>query len=167
MKHQDITVAIDLGRGDATQTVYTCDFSYDYVKIKRNTGVKNRRVESTPDDDCMNSPDSSTRPLLERIAAALERIAPPPREAFRLPAPRCGTLAGVGCIEVSRGGTACITWTLTGWWASLHNTRRLIAIQSNLSAANQQCATDGLARHRQNSLVWPCCRALRQTGDRA
>ena len=28
----------------------------------------------------MNSPDSSTRPLLERIAAALERIAPPPRE---------------------------------------------------------------------------------------
>jgi len=33
MKHQDITVAIDLGRGDATQTVYTCDFSYDYVKI--------------------------------------------------------------------------------------------------------------------------------------
>ena len=33
MKNQDITVAIDLGRGSASQTVYTCDFSYDYVKI--------------------------------------------------------------------------------------------------------------------------------------
>ncbi len=33
MKEHDITVSIDLGRGDATQTIYTCDFSYDYVKI--------------------------------------------------------------------------------------------------------------------------------------
>lgn len=33
MKSQDITVAIDLGRGSASQIVYTCDFSYDYVKI--------------------------------------------------------------------------------------------------------------------------------------
>ncbi len=33
MKNEDITVAIDLGRGDAAQTIYTCDFSYDYVKI--------------------------------------------------------------------------------------------------------------------------------------
>jgi glutamate N-acetyltransferase / amino-acid N-acetyltransferase len=33
MKEQDITVSIDLGRGDAAQTIYTCDFSYDYVKI--------------------------------------------------------------------------------------------------------------------------------------
>ena len=33
MKQSDITVAIDLGRGDAAQTIYTCDFSYDYVKI--------------------------------------------------------------------------------------------------------------------------------------
>ncbi|MGL5004033.1 MAG: bifunctional glutamate N-acetyltransferase/amino-acid acetyltransferase ArgJ, partial [Casimicrobium sp.] len=33
MKEQDITIAIDLGRGGAMQTVYTCDFSYDYVKI--------------------------------------------------------------------------------------------------------------------------------------
>ncbi|WP_395706131.1 bifunctional glutamate N-acetyltransferase/amino-acid acetyltransferase ArgJ [Casimicrobium huifangae] len=33
MKNHDITVAIDLGRGNASQTVYTCDFSYDYVKI--------------------------------------------------------------------------------------------------------------------------------------
>ena len=33
MKNQDITVAINLGRGSAAQTVYTCDFSYDYVKI--------------------------------------------------------------------------------------------------------------------------------------
>ena len=33
MKSEDITVAIDLGRGSASQTVYTCDFSYDYVKI--------------------------------------------------------------------------------------------------------------------------------------
>ena len=33
MKNADITVAIDLGRGDASQTIYTCDFSYDYVKI--------------------------------------------------------------------------------------------------------------------------------------
>ncbi len=33
MKNEDITVAIDLGRGTAAQTIYTCDFSYDYVKI--------------------------------------------------------------------------------------------------------------------------------------
>ena len=33
MKSADITVAINLGRGSASQTVYTCDFSYDYVKI--------------------------------------------------------------------------------------------------------------------------------------
>ena len=33
MKNEDITVAIDLGRGDKAQTIYTCDFSYDYVKI--------------------------------------------------------------------------------------------------------------------------------------
>jgi glutamate N-acetyltransferase / amino-acid N-acetyltransferase len=33
MKEQDITVTIDLGRGNAAQTIYTCDFSYDYVKI--------------------------------------------------------------------------------------------------------------------------------------
>ncbi len=33
MKEHDITVSIDLGRGSATQTIYTCDFSYDYVKI--------------------------------------------------------------------------------------------------------------------------------------
>jgi glutamate N-acetyltransferase / amino-acid N-acetyltransferase len=33
MKEQDITVTIDLGRGSAAQTIYTCDFSYDYVKI--------------------------------------------------------------------------------------------------------------------------------------
>ena len=33
MKNEDITVAINLGRGAAAQTIYTCDFSYDYVKI--------------------------------------------------------------------------------------------------------------------------------------
>jgi glutamate N-acetyltransferase / amino-acid N-acetyltransferase len=33
MKEHDITVTINLGRGDAAQTIYTCDFSYDYVKI--------------------------------------------------------------------------------------------------------------------------------------
>jgi glutamate N-acetyltransferase / amino-acid N-acetyltransferase len=33
MKEHDITVVIDLGRGNAAQTIYTCDFSYDYVKI--------------------------------------------------------------------------------------------------------------------------------------
>jgi glutamate N-acetyltransferase / amino-acid N-acetyltransferase len=33
MKAEEIMVAIDLGRGTAAQTVYTCDFSFDYVKI--------------------------------------------------------------------------------------------------------------------------------------
>jgi glutamate N-acetyltransferase / amino-acid N-acetyltransferase len=33
MKQSEITVHIDLGRGDAQDTVWTCDFSYDYVKI--------------------------------------------------------------------------------------------------------------------------------------
>ncbi len=33
MKQEEITVRIDLARGDAQATVWTCDFSYDYVKI--------------------------------------------------------------------------------------------------------------------------------------
>jgi glutamate N-acetyltransferase/amino-acid N-acetyltransferase len=33
MKQSEITVRLLLGRGDATDTVWTCDLSYDYVKI--------------------------------------------------------------------------------------------------------------------------------------
>jgi glutamate N-acetyltransferase/amino-acid N-acetyltransferase len=33
MKQAEITVRVDLGRGAARADVYTCDFSYDYVKI--------------------------------------------------------------------------------------------------------------------------------------
>lgn len=33
MVEKEITICIDLGRGTAQDTVYTCDFSYDYVKI--------------------------------------------------------------------------------------------------------------------------------------
>ncbi|WP_428826792.1 bifunctional glutamate N-acetyltransferase/amino-acid acetyltransferase ArgJ [Azonexus sp. IMCC34842] len=33
MAQAEITVRVDLGRGAARATVYTCDFSYDYVKI--------------------------------------------------------------------------------------------------------------------------------------
>ena len=33
MSRPEITIHIDLARGDATDTVYTCDLSYDYVKI--------------------------------------------------------------------------------------------------------------------------------------
>lgn len=33
MKQAEITIHIDLARGDASDTVYTCDLSYDYVKI--------------------------------------------------------------------------------------------------------------------------------------
>jgi glutamate N-acetyltransferase/amino-acid N-acetyltransferase len=33
MKQAEIAVRVDLGRGAATAAVYTCDFSYDYVKI--------------------------------------------------------------------------------------------------------------------------------------
>jgi glutamate N-acetyltransferase / amino-acid N-acetyltransferase len=33
MKQSEITVHVDLGRGTAEDTVWTCDFSYDYVKI--------------------------------------------------------------------------------------------------------------------------------------
>jgi glutamate N-acetyltransferase / amino-acid N-acetyltransferase len=33
MKRAEITVRIDLKRGDASATVWTCDLSYDYVKI--------------------------------------------------------------------------------------------------------------------------------------
>ncbi|SDH80036.1 bifunctional glutamate N-acetyltransferase/amino-acid acetyltransferase ArgJ [Propionivibrio dicarboxylicus] len=33
MKSAEITVRVDLGRGAACGRVYTCDFSYDYVKI--------------------------------------------------------------------------------------------------------------------------------------
>ncbi|WP_201594491.1 bifunctional glutamate N-acetyltransferase/amino-acid acetyltransferase ArgJ [Psychrobacter vallis] len=33
MSRAEITIHIDLSRGDASDTVYTCDLSYDYVKI--------------------------------------------------------------------------------------------------------------------------------------
>lgn len=33
MKQAEITIHIDLGRGSAQEVVWTCDFSYDYVKI--------------------------------------------------------------------------------------------------------------------------------------
>ncbi len=33
MKQAEITIRVCLGRGEAQDTVYTCDFSYDYVKI--------------------------------------------------------------------------------------------------------------------------------------
>jgi glutamate N-acetyltransferase/amino-acid N-acetyltransferase len=33
MRQAEITVRVDLGRGAAQATVWTCDFSYDYVKI--------------------------------------------------------------------------------------------------------------------------------------
>ncbi len=33
MNQAEITIGVKLGRGDAMQTVLTCDFSYDYVKI--------------------------------------------------------------------------------------------------------------------------------------
>ena len=33
MKDAEITVRVDLGRGPAKTTVWTCDYSYDYVKI--------------------------------------------------------------------------------------------------------------------------------------
>jgi glutamate N-acetyltransferase/amino-acid N-acetyltransferase len=33
MQAAEITVRVDLGRGKARAIVYSCDFSYDYVKI--------------------------------------------------------------------------------------------------------------------------------------
>ena len=33
MKRPEITIHIELGRGQASDTVYTCDLSYEYVKI--------------------------------------------------------------------------------------------------------------------------------------
>jgi len=33
MKQPEITVRVNLGRGTASQTVWTCDFSHDYVTI--------------------------------------------------------------------------------------------------------------------------------------
>ena len=33
MKQTEITVRVDLGRGDARATVWTCDLSHDYVTI--------------------------------------------------------------------------------------------------------------------------------------
>ncbi len=33
MKQAEITIRVSLGRGTASDTVWTCDFSYDYVKI--------------------------------------------------------------------------------------------------------------------------------------
>jgi glutamate N-acetyltransferase/amino-acid N-acetyltransferase len=33
MKQSEITIRIDLGRGTATDTVWTCDLSHDYVSI--------------------------------------------------------------------------------------------------------------------------------------
>ena len=33
MKQEEINVRVDLGRGKAAATVWTCDFSHDYVSI--------------------------------------------------------------------------------------------------------------------------------------
>jgi glutamate N-acetyltransferase/amino-acid N-acetyltransferase len=33
MQEAEIEIAVELGRGAASSTVWTCDFSYDYVKI--------------------------------------------------------------------------------------------------------------------------------------
>jgi len=33
MKEPEILVHVSLGRGSATETVWTCDFSHDYVTI--------------------------------------------------------------------------------------------------------------------------------------
>jgi len=33
MQQPEILVRVDLGRGSANCTVWTCDFSYDYVRI--------------------------------------------------------------------------------------------------------------------------------------
>jgi glutamate N-acetyltransferase / amino-acid N-acetyltransferase len=33
MKNDEITVRVALGRGRAASTVWTCDFSHDYVSI--------------------------------------------------------------------------------------------------------------------------------------
>ena len=33
MSETEITISIQLGRGDANSKIWTCDFSYDYVKI--------------------------------------------------------------------------------------------------------------------------------------
>jgi glutamate N-acetyltransferase/amino-acid N-acetyltransferase len=33
MDRDEITVTVKLGRGEVSQEVLTCDFSYDYVKI--------------------------------------------------------------------------------------------------------------------------------------
>jgi glutamate N-acetyltransferase/amino-acid N-acetyltransferase len=33
MKEAEITVRVQLGRGKESTTVWTCDFSYDYIKI--------------------------------------------------------------------------------------------------------------------------------------
>ena len=33
MKQDEIAVRVDLGRGTAAATVWTCDFSHDYVSI--------------------------------------------------------------------------------------------------------------------------------------
>jgi glutamate N-acetyltransferase/amino-acid N-acetyltransferase len=33
MKQPEITIRVDLGRGSASASVWTCDFSHDYVTI--------------------------------------------------------------------------------------------------------------------------------------
>ncbi len=33
LAREDVTIGVDLGQGEARATVYTCDFSYDYVRI--------------------------------------------------------------------------------------------------------------------------------------
>jgi glutamate N-acetyltransferase/amino-acid N-acetyltransferase len=33
MKQDEIAIRVDLGRGKAAATVWTCDFSHDYVSI--------------------------------------------------------------------------------------------------------------------------------------
>jgi hypothetical protein len=48
MKHAEITVRVDLGRGAAAATVWTCDFSYDYVKINADYRSYARHARRRP-----------------------------------------------------------------------------------------------------------------------
>ena len=43
MSRDEFCVRIELGRGSAQETVWTCDFSYDYVKHQRRIQNLTRR----------------------------------------------------------------------------------------------------------------------------
>ena len=78
MKQDEITIRVDLGRGKAAATVWTCDFSHDYVSINADY--------RSPDD--RSSPIARSRAPKACSRASRRCCRRPPRSRLEAASPR-------------------------------------------------------------------------------